>query len=65
MNTSQKRDSIPSCLITGILGGGKTTLLTNILKEYSRARRIVVIQNECAPAETDEKPNTYQAILAH
>jgi G3E family GTPase len=55
MNISPKRDNIPFFLITGFLGSGKTTLLENILNEFSREKRIVVIQNEFAPTGTDGK----------
>ena len=44
---------IPFYLVTGFLGSGKTTLLKNILSEFSKKKRIAVIQNEFAPTGTD------------
>lgn len=42
-------------LITGFLGSGKTSLIKNILNEYSQKKRIAVIQNEFAPTGIDGK----------
>jgi G3E family GTPase len=42
-------------LITGFLGSGKTSLIKNILDEYSQKKRIAVIQNEFAPTGIDGK----------
>lgn len=40
-------------LISGFLGSGKTTLIKNILDEFSDRNRIAVIQNEFAPTGVD------------
>lgn len=43
----------PFILITGFLGSGKTSLLTDLLRRYSGFLRIAVIQNEFAPGHAD------------
>ncbi|MBI9064211.1 MAG: GTP-binding protein [Marinilabiliaceae bacterium] len=42
-------------LITGFLGSGKTTFLSNILKELAPLYKVAVIQNEFAPSGVDGK----------
>jgi G3E family GTPase len=42
-------------LITGFLGSGKTTLISNLIQELSVSKRIAVIQNEFAPTGIDGK----------
>jgi len=42
-------------LVSGFLGSGKTSLIKNILDEYSGRKRIAVIQNEFAPSGIDGK----------
>ena len=42
-------------LITGFLGSGKTTFLTQAIRFYNGKKKIGVIQNEFAPANLDGK----------
>ena len=42
-------------LITGFLGSGKTTFLSNILKTLAPSQKVAVIQNEFAPTGIDGK----------
>jgi len=42
-------------LITGFLGSGKTTFLSNILRELAPECKVAVIQNEFAPTGVDGK----------
>ena len=42
-------------LITGFLGSGKTTFLSNILKELAPSHKVAVIQNEFASTGIDGK----------
>lgn len=50
----QKRKNIPLYLITGFLGSGKTSFLSNIL-EIGINKRIGIIQNEFGPGNFDGK----------
>jgi len=43
----------PFLLVTGFLGSGKTTFLKYFLEQYSKDKRIAVIQNEFAPGSVD------------
>lgn len=47
--------SIPLHLITGFLGSGKTSFLMHYLNNFSKGRRIGVIQNEFSPVGIDGK----------
>ena len=44
---------IPFYIVTGFLGGGKTTFLKHFLHTFSGRYRIGVIQNEFAPGQVD------------
>lgn len=44
---------IPFILVTGFLGSGKTTFISNFLNEYSSNKRILLIQNEFAESGID------------
>ncbi len=44
---------IPFYIVTGFLGGGKTTFLKHFLRTFSGKYRIGVIQNEFAPGQVD------------
>ncbi len=46
-------DKIPFFIVTGFLGGGKTTFLKHFLHTFSGRYRIGVIQNEFAPGQVD------------
>lgn len=45
----------PIFLVTGFLGCGKTSFLSNFLKRYDREKKIAVIQNEFAPSSIDSE----------
>lgn len=45
---------IPLSLVTGFLGSGKTTFLTQVVRRYS-ARRLVYLINEFGPANVDDR----------
>jgi len=44
---------IPTYLITGFLGSGKTTFIKHVIEYYNNKERIAVMQNEFAPANYD------------
>jgi len=46
-------NKIPFYIVTGFLGGGKTTFLKHFLHTFSGRYRIGVIQNEFAPGQVD------------
>jgi len=46
---------IPIFLVTGFLGCGKTSFLSNFLKRYDKERKIAVVQNEFAPLNIDSE----------
>lgn len=46
-------NKIPFYIVTGFLGGGKTTFLKHFLHTFSGTYRIGVIQNEFAPGQVD------------
>ena len=46
-------DKIPLYLITGFLGSGKTTLISNIIENFGNDKKIAIVQNEFAPSNID------------
>jgi G3E family GTPase len=52
MNLSQNLGKIPATIVTGFLGNGKTTLLSNIIKQANE-KRIAVIVNEFGELDID------------
>lgn len=56
---------ISSFVVTGFLGVGKTTLLTNSVKEHFKEKRIAIIVNEFGEVGVDGEilKNTYSEVL--
>ena len=46
-------NKIPVYIITGFLGSGKTTLLKHLLSNYSKDKKLAIVQNEFAPHNLD------------
>ncbi len=48
-------NKIPVFLVTGFLGSGKTTFISNIIDFYAKEKKVGIVQNEFAPANFDGK----------
>lgn len=44
---------VPFILVTGFLGSGKTTLISQVLNQYANQYRFAIVQNEFAPGSLD------------
>jgi G3E family GTPase len=44
---------VPFFLVTGFLGSGKTSLLTDLVRKYTGGMKIAIVQNEFTPGHVD------------
>ncbi len=47
------KPKVPILLVTGFLGSGKTSLLSEVLRSYAGKKRVAVVQNEFAQSSID------------